>query len=121
MEALYAGVFLENELSTSVRKFEETFRLFAKGDTVLPRLGIGEIPKQMAKQLPDDSIFLSQEVQKVMESTVVMTDGKEWSGRAVVLATEELVTNRLIGIDEPIQNGMRLIASTSVCPKRNSP
>ena len=46
------GVFLENELSTSVRKFEETFSLFAKGDTVLPRLGIGEIPKQMAKQLP---------------------------------------------------------------------
>ena len=33
------GVFLENELSTTVRKFEETFRLFAQGDTVLPRLG----------------------------------------------------------------------------------
>ena len=97
------GVFLENELSTSVRKFEETFSLFAKGDTVLPRLGIGEIPKQMAKQLPDDSIFLSQEVQKVMESTVVMADGKEWSGRAVVLATEEPVANRLLGIDEPIR------------------
>ena len=95
------GVFLENELSTSVRKFEETFSLFAKGDTVLPRLGIGEIPKQMAKQLPDDSIFLSQEVQKVIESTVVMTDGKEWSGRAVVLATEEPVANRLLGIDGP--------------------
>ena len=95
------GVFLENELSTSVRKFEETFSLFAKGDTVLPRLGIGEIPKQMAKQLPDDSIFLRQEVQKVMESTVVMVDGKEWSGRAVVLATEEPVANRLLGIDGP--------------------
>ena len=95
------GVFLENELSTSVRKFEETFSLFAKGDTVLPRLGIGEIPKQMARQLPDDSIFLSQEVKKVMESTVVMADGKEWSGRAVVLATEETVANRLLGIDEP--------------------
>lgn len=97
------GVFLENELSTSVRKFEETFSLFAKGDTVLPRLGIGEIPKQMAKQLPADSIFLSQEVQKVMESTVVTTNGKEWSGRAVVLATEEPVANRFLGIDEPIR------------------
>ena len=97
------GVFLENELSTSVRKFEETFSLFAKGDTVLPRLGIGEIPKQMAKQLPDDSIFLKQEVKKIGESSLVTTDGKEWSGRAVVLATEELVANRLLGIDGPIR------------------
>ena len=30
------GVFLENDLSTSVRKFEETFRLFAQGETTLP-------------------------------------------------------------------------------------
>jgi protoporphyrinogen oxidase len=90
------GVFLENELSTSVRKFEETFSLFAKGDTVLPRLGIGEIPKQMAKRLPEDSIFLKQEVKKVGECSLVTSDGKEWQGRAVVLATEEPVANRLL-------------------------
>ena len=95
------GVFLENQLSTSVRKFEETFRLFAKGDTVLPRLGIGEIPKQMAKQLPEDSIFLKQDVEKLGKSFVVTREGKEWRGRAVVLATEEPVANRLLGIDEP--------------------
>ena len=65
------GVFLENQLSTSVRKFEETFRLFAQGDTVVPRLGIGEIPKQMAKQLPEDSIFLKQDVEKLGKSFVV--------------------------------------------------
>ena len=95
------GVFLENQLSTSVRKFEETFRLFAKGDTVVPRLGIGEIPKQMAKQLPEDSIFLKQDVEKLGKSFVVTREGKEWRGRAVVLATEEPVANRLLGIDEP--------------------
>lgn len=95
------GVFLENELSTSVRKFEETFSLFAKGDTVLPRLGIGEIPKQMAKRLPEDSIFLKQEVKKVGECSLVTSDGKEWQGRAVVLATEEPVANRLLRFKQP--------------------
>lgn len=95
------GVFLENELSTSVRKFEETFSLFAKGDTVLPRLGIGEIPKQMAKRLPEDSIFLKQEVKKVGECSLVTSDGKEWQGRAVVLATEEPVANRLLRLKQP--------------------
>ena len=95
------GVFLENELSTSVRKFEETFSLFAKGDTVLPRLGIAEIPKQMAKQLPDDSIFLSEEVEKLEGSSVLTTHGEQWLGRAVVLATEEPVANRILGIDGP--------------------
>jgi protoporphyrinogen oxidase len=95
------GVFLENELSTSVRKFEETFSLFAKGDTVLPRLGIGEIPKQMAKRLPEDSIFLKQEVKKVGECSLVTSDGKEWRGRAVVLATEEPVANRLLRLKQP--------------------
>ena len=95
------GVFLENELSTSVRKFEETFSLFAKGDTVLPRLGIGEIPKQMAKGLPEDSIFLKQEVKKVGECSLVTSDGKEWQGRAVVLATEEPVANRLLRLKQP--------------------
>jgi protoporphyrinogen oxidase len=95
------GVFLENELSTSVRKFEETFSLFAKGDTVLPRLGICEIPKQMAKRLPEDSIFLKQEVKKVGECSLVTSDGKEWQGRAVVLATEEPVANRLLRLKQP--------------------
>ena len=95
------GVFLENELSTSVRKFEETFSLFAKGDTVLPRLGIGAIPKQMAKRLPEDSIFLKQEVKKVGECSLVTSDGKEWQGRAVVLATEEPVANRLLRLKQP--------------------
>ena len=95
------GVFLENELSTTVRKFEETFSLFAKGYTVLPRLGIGEISKQMAKRLPEDSIFLKQEVKKVGECSLVTSDGKEWQGRAVVLATEEPVANRLLRLKQP--------------------
>ena len=93
------GVFLENELSTTVRKFEETFRLFALGDTVLPRLGIGELPKQMAGKLPKDSLALGTEITKVETRAIESADGKRFEGRAVVLATDLDPANRLLGIE----------------------
>jgi phytoene dehydrogenase-like protein len=93
------GVFLENELSTTVRKLEETFRLFAQGDTVLPRLGIGELPKQMAGKLPKGSLVLGTEITKVETRAIESTDGKRFEGRAVVLATDIDPANRLLGIE----------------------
>ena len=94
------GVFLENELSTTVRKFEETFRLFAQGDTVLPRLGIGELPKQLAGKLPNDSLILGTEITKVETRAIESADGKRFEGRAVVLATDIDPANRLLGIED---------------------
>ena len=94
------GVFLENELSTTVRKFEETFRLFAQGDTVLPRLGIGELPRQMAGKLPKDSLALGTEITKAETRAIESADGKRFEGKAVVLATDIDPANRLLGIED---------------------
>ena len=96
------GVFLENELSTTVRKFEETFRLFAQGDTVLPRLGIGELPEQMAGKLPKDSLVLGTEITKAETRVIESADGKRFEGRAVVLATDIDPANRLLGIENKL-------------------
>ena len=93
------GVFLENDLSTSVRKFEETFRLFAEGETVSPHLGIGEIPKQMAAQLPVEQLKLRHSVSEVNAQEIKTKDGKSWQGRAVVLATDFASADRLLKID----------------------
>ena len=91
------GVFLENELSTTIRKFEETFRFFSKGDTVLPKNGIGEIPRQLAGQIPNDHILLETEISKVGSNSVESSDGTKWEGTAVVLATEDYHANQLLG------------------------
>ena len=91
------GVFLENELSTTIRKFEETFRFFSKGDTVLPQNGIGEIPHQLAGQIPNDHILLETEISKVGPNSVESSDGTKWEGMAVVLATEDYHANQLLG------------------------
>ena len=93
------GVFLENDLSTSVRKFEETFRLFAKGETTLPRRGIGEIPRQMAEQLPIEQLKLGHSVSEVHPQGIKTKDGKSWQGRAVVLATDFELTNQFLGVE----------------------
>ena len=92
------GVFLENELSTTIRKFEETFRFFSKGDTVLPKNGIGEIPRQLAGQIPNDHILLETEISKVGPNSVESSDGTKWEGMAVVLATEDFHANQLLGL-----------------------
>ena len=92
------GVFLENELSTTIRKFEETFRFFSKGDTVLPKNGIGEIPHQLAGQIPNDHILLETEISKVGSNSVESSDGTKWEGTAVVLATEDYHANQLLGL-----------------------
>ena len=98
------GVFLENELSTTIRKFEETFRFFSQGDTVLPRKGIGEIPRQLAGQLPKENILLETEISKVNAESVESVDGRKWMGKRVVLATEDFHANQLLGLDEKEAN-----------------
>ena len=45
----YAGIFLENELTTSRRMFDFVFKMFAEGDTAIPANGIAEIPKQIGR------------------------------------------------------------------------
>ena len=92
------GVFLENELSTTIRKFEETFRYFSKGDTALPQKGIGEIPNQLARHLPSDRIHLETKITKVDTAAVHSGDGRTWQGKSVVLATENYHANQLLGI-----------------------
>src|SRR5947209_1188233 len=47
----FAGVFLEEQLSTSSRLFEFYFQMFAKGATAVPALGMGEIPRQLVQGL----------------------------------------------------------------------
>jgi len=93
------GVFLEDDLSTSIRKFEETFRLFAQGETTLPRRGIGEIPKQMAEKLPAEQLKLGHSVAEVHAREIKTKDGKSWQGRAVVLATDFEITNQFLGVE----------------------
>ena len=112
------GVFLENGLRTSVRKFEETFRLFAEGETALPRLGIGEIPKQMARSLPSESLRLGHSI-VCMSGTGSLNPPMGKVGGADGGSGHRIGGRRSTAwfwTETKRHLGIRWIASTSVCP-----
>lgn len=61
----YGGIFLEEELHTSSRMFEFTFKCFAEGEAILPINGIEEIPKQLAAQLKKTTIECNSSIEEL--------------------------------------------------------
>jgi phytoene dehydrogenase-like protein len=90
------GVFLNRELETSSRLFEFVFRMFSLGETVVPALGIQQIPLQLAAGLPDGAIRLNSEVTAVKPGAVTLTNGETLAADVVVVATEGPVAARLL-------------------------
>ncbi|MEM6321338.1 MAG: NAD(P)/FAD-dependent oxidoreductase [Bacteroidota bacterium] len=84
----FAGIFLEKELVTSRRMFDFVFKMFSEGDTVVPNLGMEEIPKQLAVALPQDSIQCGAKVEKIDGQTVILSDGSTYSAPQIIVATQ---------------------------------
>jgi phytoene dehydrogenase-like protein len=83
-----AGIFLESSLTTSRRMFDFVFKMFSSGDTSIPRLGMEEIPKQLASRLPEESILSGQKVVAIDGQQVKTAKGNKYSAPQILLATE---------------------------------
>ena len=94
--SFYGGIFLENELRTSSRMFEFTFKMFSQGNATLPARGMGEIPLQIARKLPAESIRIHSPAVSVTSSSVTLADGSVIEGSKVVVATHAAQTGILI-------------------------
>jgi protoporphyrinogen oxidase len=99
-EPFFGGVFLERELVTSSRFFEFLFRMFSVGDTVVPALGMEQIPLQLAAKLCAGTLRTGSRVKNVTHSAqsfeVEIADGEKLQARAVVLAVEGSEANSLL-------------------------
>lgn len=95
------GVFLENQLDTTVRKLEFVMRNFARGDTAIPALGMAEIPRQLAAALPASAIRLKTRVKAIDGNSVHLEGGEFLTAKAVVIATEAGGAERLLGRSDP--------------------
>jgi len=91
----YGGIFLENQLVTSSRMFEFTFRMFALGSATLPAGGMRAIPRQLAERLPGDAIRLSSPVESV-DGSRVSTAEESFEAANVVIATDGETASRWI-------------------------
>jgi phytoene dehydrogenase-like protein len=93
----FGGVFLEEELSTSSRKFDYLFRLFSTGVATLPAGGMAQIPRQLAAGLPDSTLKLSTPVKRVSARSVELASGETLAASQVVLACDPWNATRLLG------------------------
>jgi hypothetical protein len=97
-----SGVFLESGLTTSSRFFQLVWRSFLRSAPSLPALGMGELPRQLARSLPD--VRPNTPVEEVRPGVVRTATGDTWTARAVVVATDGSTAARLTGVAEPKWN-----------------
>lgn len=88
LQPFMAGIFLENQLNTSRRMFDFTFKMFSEGFASIPEKGMQEIPLQLAAQLKPGTIRYNCRVKAVEDQKVLLADGEELSARNILLATE---------------------------------
>ncbi|MCE2930362.1 MAG: FAD-dependent oxidoreductase [Vampirovibrionales bacterium] len=101
----YGGVFLENTLKTSVRKFLYTFKCFAHGSVTLPQAGMHAIPQQLSQSFGSHELWLNRsvvelspfDIQAPAPRTVTLSDGSEILANFVIFATPLAETFHLLG------------------------
>lgn len=88
LQPFYAGIFLENDLSTSRRMFDFVFKMFSTGDAAVPALGMEEIPKQIASHLDLERIVLDTKVTSIDGNQVITDKGDIFAADHIIVATE---------------------------------
>lgn len=86
------GVFLDRSLSDSSRLMEFYWKMLA-GRTTTPALGLGEIPAQIASDIPEDRFQFGAAATQIVESGgvakgVTLATGETIEAEAVVVATD---------------------------------
>lgn len=100
------GIFLDHQLATSSRFLCFVLQQFARGPGTLPAKGMGEIPKQIATKLPENSLQLQSFVRAIEPGRVEFASGQKADVRSIVVATEAPVAKRLLA-EEAIHEAAR--------------
>ncbi len=97
----YGGITLNRGLTTSARVLLFTLKMLASGRTVVPALGMGEIPRQLASHLPEGAIRLNSPVEDLLRegerAVGVRSARDEHEADAVVVATDAPTAGDLTG------------------------
>jgi protoporphyrinogen oxidase len=83
----FAGIFLEPDLRTSSRMFEFVYKMFGEGYAAIPKLGIGEISKQLKSKLHRTEFIFNCEVEEVTNDHILLRDGEKKPHDGVIIAS----------------------------------
>ncbi|MBC7752708.1 MAG: FAD-dependent oxidoreductase [Moraxellaceae bacterium] len=81
-----AGVFLDHDLKSGKDFFLFLMRCFSLGGTTVPALGMAELPKALASQIPAENIYLNEKVQSWKNNEVYLSSGEVIKADAVICA-----------------------------------
>ncbi|MCH2226018.1 MAG: FAD-dependent oxidoreductase, partial [Crocinitomicaceae bacterium] len=83
----FAGIFLEPSLRTSSRMFEFVYKMFGEGDATIPKLGIGEISKQLRSKLHQTEFIFNCEVEEVTNEHILLCSGEKITHNGAIIAS----------------------------------
>ena len=86
-QPFFAGIFLESDLKTSSRMFEFVYKMFGNGYATIPKLGIGEISKQLSNKLQNTRFIFNSEVKKVKDNLIVLSSGNDIPHNGVIVTS----------------------------------
>jgi phytoene dehydrogenase-like protein len=104
LKPLLGGILLDAKLTASSRMFEFAFKMLSEGDCALPEEGMGAIPEQLARNLPEGSIRLQTKVKSIGQGEVVLDSGEALQAKSVVVATDGPEASHLLGYSHNINS-----------------
>ncbi len=87
-QPFFAGIFLEEDLSTSSRMFEFVYKMFSTGDAAVPKAGMQAIPDQLAAQLKNTNIRLNTTVKSIADKTINLGNAESITAEHIIIATD---------------------------------
>ena len=107
----YGGILLDRSLESSASVLLYTFKMLAEGRTVVPAMGMGAIPAQLASSLPDGTVHTGQGVSRLLRDEtgvngVLLDSGETINASRIVLASDpptnaSLAMSATLRIDAP--------------------
>lgn len=91
----FAGIYLEDHLTTSSRMFEFLFKMFGQGYAAVPAKGMGMISQQLAETLTKNDLILNEEVTKIEGNKVYGKSGTVYSAKKIIIATNASQASKL--------------------------
>jgi protoporphyrinogen oxidase len=85
---LFSSIFLDNELKTSRRVFDYTFKMLMEGRAAIPAKGIESIPKQMAAHFDKNNFIFNNPVVDIKDQVVYLQNGDTISADITLIATD---------------------------------
>ncbi len=122
LRPFFAGVVLEEELTTSRRFLDLMLRMFARGRSTVPAAGMQALPEQLAGDLAPGTVRLGSPVAEVHPDGVVLDAGTV-DARAVVVATDAWTAHDLVpglGLPPAARGVTTVYHSAPVVPGQDS-